>query len=148
MANPGGLATHSYNVLCNAMKIADALGYTDTSSVVISALLHDLGKIGDYGKKYYIDNILKSGKPSPSKPYKRNPNILEMNHAVKSVVLANRYIDLTENEEYAILHHDGLYEVANREAMNKPTPLLLILHYADLWASHVQEDKIGGNDDE
>ena len=139
LCKEGGLAEHSLNVYKTAVKLADAFNYADDGSIAIVALLHDYGKTGDYDKKLYVDNVLKSGKKSAAKPYKRNPDILEKNHAVKSVVMINRFFDLTEEEEFAILHHDGLYERANIEAMQKPTPLLLILHYADLWCSQVIE---------
>ena len=64
-------------------------------SVVIAALLHDLGKCGDYGKSMYVDNILKSGKPSEAKPFKRNPDLLAVPHAVRSIKLATENL-LTE----------------------------------------------------
>lgn len=139
LCKQGGLAEHSLNVCEYAMKIAQALNYENMDSVVIVALLHDYGKCGDYGKKLYVDNILKSGKVSSVKPYKRNTEILEKNHAVKSVVMISRWFNLTEEEEFAILHHDGFYERANFEAWQNPTPLLMILHYADLWCSRVIE---------
>lgn len=139
MCERGGLAEHSLNVYKAAVKMAASLDYVDDGSIAIVTLLHDYGKIGDYGKAYYVDNVLKSGKTSTVKPFKRNTEILEKNHAIKSVVMIERWIDLTEEEEFAILHHDGLYERANIEAMQKPTPLLLILHYADLWCSQVVE---------
>lgn len=136
----GGLAEHSWNVCQKAMQLANAWGMENMmDSVVIVALLHDYGKSGDYGKALYIDNVLKSGKTSTAKPFKRNPDILEKNHAVKSVVMISRWFDLTEDEEFAILHHDGFYERANFEAWQKPTPLLMILHFADLWCSRVIE---------
>lgn len=131
----GGLAEHSLNVCETAMKMCQTLDREDLmESVVISALLHDLGKCGDYGKPYYVENVLKSGKTSDAKPFKRNADILEKNHAVKSVVIANRYIDLTEDEEYAILHHDGLYERANYDINGNETELLCILHWSDMWS--------------
>lgn len=139
LCKKGGLAEHSLNVYKTAVKIAETLDYADDGSIAIVALLHDYGKTGDFGKTLYVDNVLKSGKTSTVKPYKRNGDVLEKNHAVKSVVMIERWIDLTEDEEFAILHHDGLYEAANREAMQKPTPLLLILHYADLWCSRFIE---------
>ena len=146
LCKEGGLAEHSLNVCHNAMKIADTLGYKNMESVVIVSLLHDYGKTGDYGKELYVANILKSGKASTAKPYKRNPEILEKNHAIKSAIQINRFFNLTEEEEFAILHHDGLYEVMNKEAWQNPTELLMILHWADLWASRVIE--AGQDDDE
>lgn len=147
LCKTGGLAEHSLNVCKAAMKIAQALEFENMESVVIVALLHDYGKTGDYGKELYIDNVLKSGKVSTAKPFKRNPDILEKNHAVKSVVMISRWFDLTEDEEFAILHHDGLYELANRDAWQTPTPLLMILHSADLWCSRVIE-KANESEDE
>ena len=141
LCKEGGLAEHSWNVCQKAMELANAFGMENMmDSVVISSLLHDYGKTGDFDKAYYVDNILKSGKPSETKPFKRNPDILEKNHAIKSVVMINRWIDLTEDEEFAILHHDGFYERANFDAWQKPTPLLMILHFADLWCSRVVEE--------
>ena len=99
--------------------------------MIIAAALHDLGKCGDYGKQMYVPNILKSGKASEAKPFKRNPALLPIDHATRSIKLATLFIDLTEDEEFAIRYHDGLYETANYG--------YLILHYADLWSSRVTE---------
>ena len=108
-------------------------------SVIIAAALHDLGKCGDFGKQMYVPNILKSGKASEAKPFKRNPALLPLDHATRSIKLATLFIDLTEEEEFAIRYHDGLYESANYAVKGNETPLYLILHYADLWSSRVTE---------
>lgn len=145
----GGLATHSVNVLQCAEKIGVSLlggaGYNEIQdSVVIAALLHDLGKCGDYGKQMYVPNILKSGKQSEAKPWKRNPDLLPLDHATRSIKLATLFIDLTEEEEFAIRYHDGLYEAANYAIKGHETQLYMILHWADMWASKVIE---GGSDE-
>lgn len=145
----GGLLEHSCNVFLNAERIGLALlgdkeyeKYRD--SIAIAALLHDLGKVGDYGKQMYVDNVLKSGKVSEAKPFKRNPELLGVPHAIRSVKLATLFIDLTEDEEWAILCHDGLYDYMKYDLKGHETPLQLIIHWADMWASHVIE---GGADD-
>lgn len=144
---PGGLAEHSLNVARTAETIASKLwgdAYSDMAdSVLVSALLHDLGKCGDYGKKLYVDNILKSGNRSESKPYKRNKDLIPTPHGMKSYDIANRYIDLSEEEEAAIKYHDGFFERANSPvlmAMPKIPQLLMIIHWADLWSAQVLED--------
>ena len=145
---PGGLAEHSLNVARTAETIAAKLWgdakYSDMAdSVLVSALLHDLGKCGDYGKKLYVDNILKSGNRSESKPYKRNKDLIPTPHGMKSYDIANRYIDLSEEEEAAIKYHDGFFERANSPvlmAMPKIPQLLMIIHWADLWSAQVLED--------
>ena len=139
-----GLVHHSRNVMMAAENIGYALlGKTKYAeirdSVTIAAALHDLGKCGDYGKQMYVPNILKSGKASEAKPFKRNPALLPLDHATRSIKLATLFIDLTEDEEFAIRYHDGLYESANYGVKGHETPLYLILHYADLWSSRVTE---------
>ena len=139
-----GMEDHSRNVMMAAENIGYALlgkvKYAEIrDSVIIAAALHDLGKCGDYGKQMYVPNILKSGKASEAKPFKRNPALLPLDHATRSIKLATLFIDLTEDEEFAIRYHDGLYESANYAVKGNETPLYLILHYADLWSSRVTE---------
>ena len=150
----GGLAAHSVNVMFCAEKIGVALlggaAYNEIQeSVIIAALLHDLGKCGDYGKQMYVPNMIKDGRPtkanpeqkykqSEAKPWKRNPDLLPLDHATRSIKLATLFIDLTE-EEFAIRYHDGLYDTANYGIKGHETQLYMILHWADMWASRVIE---------
>ena len=139
-AKSGGLAEHSLNVLKQAMLINDALCYPCShESIVICSLLHDLGKCGQFGKAEYVKNILKSGKQSESKPFERNKELLPTDHEVRSVIIASKYIELTEEEQYAILMHNGLYGPFKYEIQGNETPLYMILHFADMWASRVIE---------
>ncbi len=144
LAEEGGLAEHSVNVLNSAEKISVALygakNITEEirSSIIIVALLHDLGKCGDYGKPMYVDKVLKSGKKGVQ-PYDTNKDLTGVPHAIRSVKLATLFIDLTEDEEWAILTHDGLYDFMKYQIPGHETPLSLILHWADMWASHVLE---------
>ena len=160
----GGLAEHSLNVCHIAEKIGVSLlggeNYNKVqNSVVIAALLHDLGKCGDYGKQMYVPNMIKDGKPtkaepeqkykqSEAKPWKRNPDLLPLDHATRSIKLATLFIDLTEDEEFAIRYHDGLYETANYGVRGHETQLYMILHWADMWSSRVLEGDTGEGGEE
>lgn len=136
----GGLAEHSLNVLKQAEVLNNAWGHLcDDESIIICALLHDLGKCGQFGKAEYVENILKSGKQSESKPFERNKELLPTDHEVRSVIIASKYIELTEEEQYAILMHNGLYGPFKYEIQGNETPLYMILHFADMWASRVIE---------
>ena len=151
----GGLAEHSLNVMRMIEKFGVAAlggeGYNAIQdSAVISALLHDLGKCGDYGKKLYVPNMIKDGRPtkaepeqkykqSEAKPWKRNPDLLPIDHSIRSIKLATLFIDLTEDEEFAIRYHDGLYEPANYSVKGHETQLYMLLHWADMWSSRVLE---------
>lgn len=155
LAKEGGLAEHSWNV--NAIMDTDATMKFDTDtymdlvpSIIICSLLHDLGKCGDYGKANYVENWIKDGRPtkaepeqkykiSESKPYKTNPDLLYIPHEVRSLEIARQFIQLTEEEEFAILYHNGLYSHLGYDLKGKETPLYLLLHHADMWASRVIE---------
>ena len=161
----GGLAQHSLNVLRMAEKIGVCLlggeAYNRIQgSVTIVTLLHDLGKVGDYDKRFYVPNMVQDGRPtkadpvqkykqSEKKPWKRNPDLTNVPHVVRSAIIAERYFELTEEEEYAIIYHDGLYEPSNRYVIEgHETQLLLILHWADMWASRVLEGNTTGEKDD
>lgn len=140
-----GLVQHTRNVMETAEKVAVSLyggkGYNEIqSSVIIAAVLHDLGKMGQFEKPLYIENRLKSGELG-SQPYKSNPDLLKIPHEVRSIAIANMFIDLTEEEQFAILYHNGLYGDFKYEIQGNETPLYLILHFADMWASRIIEEK-------
>ena len=144
LAKAGGLLEHSENVLHIAEKVGVALyggaKYNEIrNSVVIAALLHDLGKCGQFGKPEYVPNVLKDGKQSDKKPYERNKDLLNIPHEVRSVAIVSMFIDLTEEEQHAILYHNGLYGPFKYELQGSETPLYMLIHFADMWASRVIE---------
>ena len=154
LAYEGGLAEHSYNVY-RVMNI-DATHKLSTEeynamrdAIIITSLLHDLGKCGDYGKPNYVPNMIRSKKKnengeyelvqSEAKPYETNKGLLYVPHEVRSIAIAERFISLTEEEEFAILYHNGLYGDFRYAISGKETPLYLLLHHADMWASRYVE---------
>lgn len=140
LAEPGGLLEHSLNVLTLARDLARAWESTiPDESITISALLHDLGKMGDHGKPNYAENYLKDGSRSSAKPYITNTNLVYIPHEVRSVLIAERYIYLSEEEERAILWHNGLYGQFKNDITGKETELYMIIHFADMWASRITE---------
>lgn len=139
-----GLVHHTRHVMMTAENLGyHLLGKEEyekiRDSVIISAALHDLGKVGQFGKQNYVPNILKGGKASEAKPYKINPDLLYVPHEIRSITLATLYIDLTEEEQFAILYHNGLYGSLKYDISGKETPLYMILHWADMWATKVIE---------
>lgn len=156
LSKEGGLAEHSLNVLgvmqdmsfllCNGPENISK-EYQD--AIYICSLLHDLGKCGDYGKPGYVPNMLKGratkANPTPEsyqsdkKPFKVNEELYPVDHEVRSVKIASKFIELTEEEELAILWHNGLYGNFRYQIQGKETPLYMLLHFADMWASRVVE---------
>ena len=139
LAERGGLLKHSLNVLEYSRKLNEAFGSpVPDESIVIAACLHDLGKGGDYGKPYYIENILKTGQ-SKAEPYKHNTELMYIAHEIKSVKIAAQYIQLTPDEEFAIVYHNGLYGKLGGDIKGKETWLYMILHTADMICSRFIE---------
>lgn len=145
LAEPGGLAKHTRNVIETAEAIHHLLFEEEDTRIVnlcelyLVCALHDLGKMGQFGKSNYVENILKNGKQSDAKPYVSNPDLQYIPHECRGIAIANRYITLNENEQSAILYHNGLYGDFRYCISGKETPLYLILHFADMWASRVLE---------
>lgn len=139
-----GLLLHSVGVTYNALRIKDMLA-TDISdeSVVITALFHDLGKVGYIGKPYYIRNDNQWEVENRGIKYKINPEVVTMNLAVRSMYLISNRIQLTEEEAQAIVAHDGIYPVHggvnNLDYHHKECRLQMILHFADKWTAAVDE---------
>ncbi|HPL09028.1 MAG TPA: HD domain-containing protein [Clostridia bacterium] len=147
----GGLAEHSMNVYTYMTLMYQSTKHWDDSrfeftlnnlshdSVVIVSLLHDIGKASYRGKPNYIPNILKSGEVSKAKPYESNSDRLYIPHEVVSLQIISKYIELTEEEEFAILYHNGMYVPSGRDINGKERPLQLLLHFADMWCSRFVE---------
>lgn len=145
-AYEGALAEHSLNVFKLACEMACKwLGVEEykkiCGSVIICALLHDVGKCGQFGKQLYVPNVLKSGKLSDAKPYERNKDLMTLPHEIVSCIEITKYIDLTEDEQLAIAWHNGLYGAFKYDIQGKETPLYMIIHFADMWVSRVVESK-------
>ena len=137
----GGLAEHSKNVCDAAIALATSLlsregkmlPFETISSIYICSLLHDLGKTGQFGKSNYIENEdLEGG------AFKGNKDLLYIPHEIRSIAIASQFIELTEEEQFAILYHNGLYGELKSVRGNE-TELYMILHFADMWASRVME---------
>ena len=148
LAEEGGLLEHSINVTELMLDLADFLNCFKedmTESIVIVGLFHDLGKSAYYKKPHYIENILKSGKRSESKPYTSNKDRLNVPHEVASIHILSKFIQLTEEETFAILYHNGLYTSTGYSLKGNERPLQTLLHFADLWCSRFIEAEVEPN---
>jgi hypothetical protein len=75
----------------------------------------------------------------PDYPYRFNKELTYLSVPVRSIYLAMKYIDLTEEEVQAIVYHDGQYVEDNRSCATHEAPLTLLLQYADSWSGFVIE---------
>jgi hypothetical protein len=140
-----GLLVHSVGTTYNALKIRDSIAPDlQNESVVISALFHDLGKIGLPGKPYYLPNDNKWEVEKRGMTYRINQDLVTMNIAVRSLYLISKHVPLTEEEAQAIVAHDGIYPVSggvnNLDYHHKECRLQMIVHFADKWTAAVEEE--------
>ena len=154
LSKNGGLVEHSINVYYTLTILNESLGANlPSDSMLICALLHDLGKAGDHGKPGYVPNMVRSKTKnketgeyeivqSTSKPYEINKDLTSEEHEIRSLLIAERYIYLSEEEETAILHHNGLYgklDSAYGTHNYDKTKLAFLLHTADMYCSRFSE---------
>jgi len=133
----GGLLEHSIGVAETLLQLRAVLApEISKESCVIVGLFHDIGKVGMPGKPYYLPEI-KNGEPTGA--YTINPEIVAMGLSLRSLYLVSQYIPLSDAEAQAIAYHDGMYVLEGRSVAHKEEPLLLLLHWADMWTASVRE---------
>ncbi len=148
----GGLCQHSINVfeqLCDEYKnegMFDFKTQEDTQkimeSLAIVGLFHDVCKADFY--KLTTRNVKDEYGNWTKVPYYtiENQGIL-VGHGYKSARIVNRYINITDEEYMAIVHHMGVERDWNAtevsECFNKNV-LALLLHIADTKATFLTEN--------
>ena len=134
-------------------------------TLAIAALLHDLCKTNFYTVEYRNQKTYDKEKVAKANPYqvKRDNGgqfiweqapfyaISDKNpygHGEKSVMMVEEFMKLTMEERYAIRWHMGMANANGNElqafnASCEKYPLVLLLHNADMEASHFMEENEG-----
>ena len=142
LCKESGLLEHSLNVAETMLKLKNTLApEISDESCVVTALFHDLGKVGMPDNPMYVKNIGKNGK-APSIPYSCNNNMTYMSIPLRSLYFILPLFPLTPEETQAIMYHDGQYVDDNKSVATKECPLLFLLQYADSWSTFVIEKNI------
>lgn len=137
-----GLVEHSLNVLTELKTSKNANRFSEESIIKV-ALLHDICKANFYVVDYRNAKI--DGKWEQV-PFYTVKDDFPYGHGEKSVLLASRFIDLTEEEMLAIRWHMGAFDEAVKGGFNlsqvyQKYPLALELHIADLRATYLVEKR-------
>ena len=148
----GGLCEHSINVfnrLCDEYKNEGIFDYKTQNatqelmeSLAIVALFHDVCKANFY--KLSERNVKNEYGEWAKVPYYtiENKSIL-VGHGYKSARIVNRYLDITDEEYMAIVHHMGYSaedDIANISEIFRKSKLVLLLHIADTKATFIDEN--------
>ena len=158
-AFPSGLLDHVINTYYNLKSLVYAKGLDkiiDEESIIICGLLHDLDKVGLYEKgfknvKKYHDGGKKKDEGGKfdwvveESYFKKDRDFYYGNHETNSVYLIRQYINLTKEEEMAIMHHHGGKGYDSMQVNLTPiwdkTPLAILLHVADMLSTFVDESE-------
>lgn len=132
-AFPGGLVDHSLRLLSNALKLCKTFNWeVPKDSLIIGCLLHDLGKVGDHERDYYLPQDSDWHREKLGEMYKHNKEILYMTVPDRGVWLCQHFgLKLTQDEWLAIKLNDGQYADENAPYKMKEPLLADIVHLAD-----------------
>lgn len=137
----GGLLVHSVNVARALINLTDKLGLTweRPESPIIIGLLHDLCKLEFYKAEANYDP---RGGDRLTFVHNDNPEYDFGGHGMLSLVIAQKFIKLTDEEMNCIRFHMGAYEQkdwSKFDAAIRKYPNVLYTHTADMIASKIME---------
>ena len=143
----GGLLAHTLNVYNNfrELLIMKDIELAD-SSIIISALLHDLCKCNFYIKEERNRKV--DGRWETYETWAYNKNLtIPLTHSSRSIRIIRNFIPLKFLEELIIFYHMGPYGGEDYEyrnllqTVNEQHPETLLFYIADLMASYLDEEK-------
>lgn len=145
-AFPGGLVDHSLRVLNNLVALNKAYDWKlPKDGMIISALFHDVGKVGMPGKgaenDFYLPQTDSWLADKRGEVYKYNNAMSYMTTPDRSVFLMQHYgIQLTVDEYLSIKLNDGFVLQENRPYCLKISPLVYGTMTADYTATMQEKD--------
>jgi len=144
----GGLLDHTLRVIDTALKMKkmfEFLGVTVKASdndVVMGAMFHDLGKIGDLNEPYYIIQTDEWRRKKLNEWYTFNTKLEPLSVTDRALWLLQHFdIKLSQEVWKSIKMSDGLFDEGNISLYRKHDTqniLQYIVHFAD-WMSTVAE---------
>jgi len=153
-AFPGGYVDHVLNITRAVKSVyktweehGSHINFTE-EEMIFATLHHDLGKVGDDEKDYYIPNESEWHRKNQGKIYTPNPELQYMNVSDRSLWLLQKFdVKLNQTEYIGLKLADGMYEEGNKQYYMSYTPdfelqsnLPHIIHQADMLASKTERD--------
>lgn len=132
-ATPGGLVRRALKTFANARDLAKLPAFSEKEisidSVIITALLHDIGRIGDDTGDFYVPQT-SSWHIERGNLYTYNPEIKRMTHPHRGLYLLQAEgVRLTQDEWMAMVSQSNAYEESKFYVGNE-SPLISLLHTA------------------
>ena len=154
-AFPGGYLDHVLRVHDISLEMTKMFhnfeGNLDFTSQELrfATLHHDLGKLGDPGEPYYIEQDSEWHRKTLGQNYKYNNTIQYMSVTDRAHYLLQLYdVPITKNEWLGIHLSDGMYEDSNKSYLKNnmypypmKTNISYIVHVSDYLAATIERDK-------
>ena len=153
-AHVGGYVEHVLHVIDCAVQIKElwvknnaTINFTD-EELIFAAMHHDLGKVGDMDKDYYVPQDSEWHRKNRGEIFTHNGELSYMTVTDRAIFLLGQFqIPMSENEYIGLRLTDGLYEEANKNYYISWNPdwglksnIAYILHQADSMATHIESD--------
>lgn len=144
----GGLAKHSLTVYQRSFDLWQGLYYVGDQltikkeSLAIVSLFHDICKINTYKVDYRNAKNWETGKWEKVPYYCMDDDTGFGLHGAKSAWILSRYMQLTDEEFVAIVHHMGAWDKSAYSDPGKAYEkyhLAWLLHVADEFATYIDK---------
>ena len=151
----GGYIDHVMNVCRNSIgqmnqfKSNGGIIDFEVEELLFAALHHDLGKLGDLGKPYYVEQESDWHRKNQGSLFKQNPEINYFDVTHRALWTLQKYsIQYTQKEMLGIMLADGLYNKGNEkyfisydENFQLKTELPYLLHWADHMSCRIENSE-------
>ena len=154
-AFPGGYLDHVLRVHDISVEMTKTfhafegeLNFT-SQELQFATLHHDLGKLGEPGEPYYVEQDSDWHRKTLGQNYKYNNTIQYMSVTDRAHYMLQQYdVKITKNEWLGIHLSDGMYEDSNKSYLKNnmypypmKTNISYIVHVSDYLAMVVEKDK-------
>jgi len=145
-AFPGGLVDHSLRVLNNLVALNKTYDWRlSKESMIISALFHDIGKVGLPGKSadndFYVEQTDSWRRDKLGELYRYNDSLTYLSTPDRSVFMMQHYgVKLSTDEWLAIKLNDGFVVQENKPYCLKISPLVFGLQTADYTSTMIEKN--------
>jgi len=154
-AHVGGYVEHVLHVVDCAVQLKEVwemnratINFTN-EELIFAAMHHDLGKVGDLDKDYYVPQDSEWHRKNRGEIFTHNGELSYMTVTDRAIFLLGHFqIPMSENEYIGLRLTDGLYEEANKNYYISWNPdwglksnIAYILHQADSMANHIENDE-------
>jgi putative nucleotidyltransferase with HDIG domain len=139
---PGGLVQHSLAVTSTMRSLDKAFGSNlNVASIIKVGLLHDIGKVGNLEKRYFVEQDSSWHREKLGQMYKYNDVLNKMSVSHRTLWLLQHYEVTLSNEEWlAIQLASGAHFEENRFYVGHEPTLALILQQAKSMAIHLEKN--------